>query len=458
MGNATPQPATKGTAVLAREALIEMAKENVPPTPANYKKYYERISGAVSQDDPGLQSLVKLQDQLKGDPSPHLDEWKEAIDVALAQRDWRVIEGLILKYIHAESQSCAKSAQTAAAGAEAGIDRCKTCVEVRSFNGVLYVMESFARNLEGLFPENPVLQGQIDIVKDLLERPRDMEKMYCAKRALAKMATPEQIQAQLGEAKDFAKNLANAFLAQMASTGNDAGEFLKEVEAGKKAIEEARDQASLLAASRALLSGTTAVHGKMKENHARLENAKIQAQSAEERIRALEEELQAAGEKAKQDYLTGLLNRRGMDEELARMFGEGWEKVTLVLLDIDNFKKINDQLGHEAGDEALKYLSDAIRESIGGKGVPARMGGEEFVIIFTGYDAEQVKEETEKLQRALTRKIFMANDEKRVVTFSAGVAQRAGDESPSETLARADEAMYTAKQKGKNRVEISEIY
>jgi diguanylate cyclase len=458
MGTPAPQSAPKGTAVLAREALIEMAKENVPPTPANYKKYYERISGAVSQDDPGLQSLVKLQDQLKGDSSPHLDEWKEAIDVALAQRDWRVIEGLILKYIHAESQSCANTAQGANSGTEASVDRCKTCVEVRSFNGVLYVMESFARNLEGLFPENPVLQGQIDIVKDLLERPRDMEKMYCAKRALAKMATPEQIQAQLGEAKDFAKNLANAFLAQMASTGNDAGEFLKEVEAGKKAIEEARDQASLLAASRALLSGTTAAHGKMKENHTRLENAKIQAQSAEERIRALEEELQAAGEKAKQDYLTGLLNRRGMDEELARMFGEGWEKVTLVLLDIDNFKKINDQLGHEAGDEALKYLSDAIRESIGGKGVPARMGGEEFVIIFTGYDAEQVKEETEKLQRALTRKIFMANDEKRVVTFSAGVAQRAGDESPSETLARADEAMYTAKQKGKNRVEISDIY
>ena len=458
MERTTSQSAPKGIAVLAREALIAMAKENVPPTPANYKRYYESISGAKALDDPASSVLQHLQESLKTQESPLLAEWEMAIDVALAQRDWRVIEGLILKYIHSEAQTCVNTLKTEGDLTGITVDRCKTCVEVRSLNGILYVMESFARNLEGLFPENPMLMGQIEIVKDLLERPKDMEKMYSAKRALAKMATPEQIQTQLGEAKDFAKNLADAFLAQIGQTGDDAGDFLKEVEAGKKAMEEAKDQASLLAASRALLSGTTAVHGKMKENQSRLENSKIQAQSAEERIRALEEELQAASEKAKQDYLTGLLNRRGMDEQIAKMFGEGWEKVTLALLDIDNFKKINDQLGHEAGDEALQHLSSAIRESVEGKGVPARMGGEEFVVVFAGYDAEQVKEEMEKLQRFLTRKIFMSNQEKRIVTFSAGVAQRAGAEEPSETLARADEAMYSAKQKGKNRVEISEIY
>lgn len=452
MGNPDSQSAPKGVAVLAREALIEMAKDSVPPTPANYKKYYERISGSNALDDPGSMALLKLQDSLKGQQSPRLEEWEQAIDAALAQRDWRVIEGLILKYIHTETQACTNTEQNPA------VDKCKTCIEVRSLNGILYVMESFARNLEGLFPENPVLMGQIEIVKDLLERPRDKEKMFSAKRALAKMATPEQIQAQLGEAKHFAKTLADAFLAQIGETGNEAGDFLKVVEIGKKAMEEAQDQASLLAASRELLSGTTMVHGRMKENQTRLENSKLQAQSAEERIRALEEELKVAGEKAQQDYLTGLLNRRGMDEQIAKMFGEGWEKVTLALLDIDNFKKINDQLGHEAGDEALKHLSDAIRESVGNKGVPSRMGGEEFVVVFAGYDAGQVKEEMEKLQRLLTRKVFMSNQDKRVVTFSAGVAQRAGEEEPSETLSRADEAMYVAKQKGKNRVEIAEFF
>jgi diguanylate cyclase len=450
------QPSTaKGIAVLAREALIEMAKDSVPPSPENYKKYYERISGASALDDPGSLALLKLQDSLKGQSSPHLDEWQEAIDVALAQRDWRVIEGLILKYIQSETHACATAGQSAGSSPSAILGNCKTCVEVRALNGVLYVMESFARNLEGIFPENPVLMGQVEIVKDLLERPKDREKLFSAKRALAKMATPEQIQTQLSEAKNFAKNLADTFLVQIGQTGNDAGDFLKEVEIRKKAMEEAKDQASLIAASRALLSGTTAVHGKMKENQTRLENAKIQAQSAAERILALEDELKVAGEKAKQDYLTGLLNRRGMDEQITRMFGEGWEKVTLALLDIDNFKKINDQFGHEVGDEALRHLSDTIREGVENKGVPARMGGEEFVVVYAGYDAEQVKEEMEKLQRLLTRKIFMTNNEKRVVTFSAGVAQRVPDEEPAETLARADEAMYAAKQRGKNRVEIA---
>ena len=67
-------------------------------------------------------------------------------------------------------------------------------------------------------------------------------------------------------------------------------------------------------------------------------------------------------------------------------------------------------------------------------------------------------EEMEKLQRLLTRQIFMANGENRVVTFSAGVAQRVEEEAPSETLSRADDAMYSAKQKGKNRVEIAGFY
>ena len=449
-----PKATPKGVATLAREALIAMAKENVTPTPANYKRYYESISGAKAPDDSGSLALQRLHDSLKSQSSPLVVEWEMAINVALARRDWRMIEGLILKSVRNVRADTVKSVIPIQGVAP---DKCKTCAEVRSFNGILYVIESFARNLEELFPENPMLMGQVEIVKDLLERPKDMKKMYSAKRALAKMATPEQIQMQLSEAKTSAKNLADTFLAQIGQTGNDAGDFLKEVAAGKEAMENAKDQASLLTASLALLAGAAAVHGRMKENQMRLETSKTQAQSAAERIRALEEEVKAVSEQAKQDYLTGLLNRRGMDEKIAKMFGEGWKKVTLALLDIDNFRKINDQYGHEAGDMALRHLSEAIRESVKDKGVPARMGGEEFAVVFAGYDAQQVKEEMEKLQRLLTRKIFMSNAEKRVVTFSAGVAQRAEEEAPSETLVRADEAMYAAKRKGKNRVEIAEL-
>ena len=447
---ATTKPAPKGVALLAREALIAMAKENVPPTPDNYKRYYDGISGAKTLDNASTAVLQRLRERLKTQDSPLLAEWETAIDVALAQRDWRVIEGLILKHIHAAHNEIKSQSPI--------VNKCKTCVEERSLNGILYVMEGFARNLEKLFPENPALTGQIEIVKDLLEHPRDMHKMHSAKMALTKMAASEQIQMQLGEAKTTAQCLADEFLAQIGHTGNDADSFLKEIEAGTIAMENAKDRAALLSASRALLSGTASAHDRMKENQTRLENSRMRTQSAEERISVLEEQVKIANEQAKQDYLTGLLNRRGMDEQIARMFGEGWERVTLALLDVDDFKKFNDQLGHEAGDEALQYLSEAIREGVGNKGISARMGGEEFVIVFSSYDAVQVKTEMEKLQRLLTRRIFMSETQHRAITFSAGVAQRGEEETPSQTLARADEAMYAAKQKGKNRVEIAAHY
>ncbi|MFA7239763.1 MAG: diguanylate cyclase [Sulfuricellaceae bacterium] len=450
---AVQKAAPKGVAVLAREALVAMAKENVTPTPANYKRYYESISGGKAPDDTGTTVLQRLLDSLKAQGSPLVGEWETAIGVALARRDGRMIEKLILKSIHPVRAEIVKAAEP-----DTFPDKCKTCAEVRSLNGILYVIESFARNLEGLFPENPMLMGQVEIVKDLLECPKDMKKMYSAKRALAKMATPEQTQLQLSEAKSSAKNLADAFLAQIGQTGNDAGDFLKEVEAGKQAMENAKDKASLLTASLELLAGAAAVHGKMKENQTRLENSKTQAQSAADRIQALEEEVALVSQQAQQDYLTGLLNRRGMDEQIAKLFGNSIQKVTLALLDIDNFNKLKDKFGREAGDAALRHLSDAIRESVKDKGIPARLGGEEFAVVFAGCDAQQVKEEMEKLQRLLTRKIFMSNAEKRVVTFSAGVAQRAKNEAPTETLARADEAMFAAKKKGKNRVEISELH
>ena len=412
------------------------------------------LTVAPPPEDGGSAVLQKLLGRLKQQGSPVVSEWESAIVTALAQKDESAIEEMILKSLRAATAETVKDETPP----PPPVDKCKTCAEVRAFNGVLYVMESFTKNLAGLFAENPVLMGQIEVVRDVLEHPRETEKLYGAKRALAKMAAADKIQAQLGEAKNSAKNLAEIFLSQIGQTGDDAGEFLREVEAGKKALEEAKDHASMLAASKALLSGTSAVHDKMKENRAKLESAKQETQSAEEKIHALEEKVKTAGEKAQQDYESGLLNQRDMDEQITKMFAEGWERITLALLDIDNFKRINEQLGEEAGEKAVQQLSDAIRESVGTKGISARMPGEEFVIAFAGYDGPQVREEMEKMQRLLTRQIFMANEENRVVTFSAGVAQRAGEEDPSETLSRADDAMYAAKQKGKNRVEVALLY
>jgi len=123
------------------------------------------------------------------------------------------------------------------------------------------------------------------------------------------------------------------------------------------------------------------------------------------------------------------------------------------LLDIDNFKKLNDSLGHDAGDEALVHLANVTRRHIRPTDTLARYGGEEFVILMPETTLEEGLEAMVRLQRELTREIFMAGDRHVLITFSAGVTQVvAGDVDGSEAVKRADKAMYLAKRAGKNRV------
>jgi len=116
------------------------------------------------------------------------------------------------------------------------------------------------------------------------------------------------------------------------------------------------------------------------------------------------------------------------------------------------FKKLNDSLGHQAGDRALTHLTQVIKDTLRPTDAVGRYGGEEFVIILPDTDLQAGIEALQRLQRDLTKKFFLHNNERILVTFSAGVALRGADEDQEDLLGRADKAMYQAKQTGKNRV------
>jgi diguanylate cyclase (GGDEF)-like protein len=147
------------------------------------------------------------------------------------------------------------------------------------------------------------------------------------------------------------------------------------------------------------------------------------------------------------DPLTGLLNRRGLDErfgaELARAAREE-RPLSVVAIDIDHFKRINDTHGHDAGDRALARLASTLSEQTRGADLTARVGGEEFLIVLPGTGAERAHEFAERLRVVV--------DEHLPFTISAGVA--AADE-PTTAFAlteAADVALYAAKRGGRNRV------
>lgn len=153
--------------------------------------------------------------------------------------------------------------------------------------------------------------------------------------------------------------------------------------------------------------------------------------------------------------MTGALNRKGLDEAIDREISSVRRKDTplcMALLDIDNFKKLNDALGHATGDLALAHLATVARECMRPQDSLARYGGEEFVILLPDTPLDRGVEAMTRLQRELTKRFFLAGTEKILITFSAGVAQLAANETGSAAIKRADQAMYLAKRAGKNRV------
>ena len=158
------------------------------------------------------------------------------------------------------------------------------------------------------------------------------------------------------------------------------------------------------------------------------------------------------------DVLTGLYNRRYFDELLELEWGlAGRSKtpLTLMIADIDHFKKINDTYGHQAGDEYLKLISRSLRSVFQRKtDLVARYGGEEFVVLLPGKDADQALTLAESFKKVISNTILTYKEETIQTTISLGLAScvPGSDESPDRLITRADNALYAAKDAGRNRV------
>lgn len=156
------------------------------------------------------------------------------------------------------------------------------------------------------------------------------------------------------------------------------------------------------------------------------------------------------------DWLTGLLNRRGFFLAAEREHHQQLDverRMSIVVIDIDHFKKINDDCGHAAGDEVLKALAKVLSQVSGSKNHVARTGGEEFCILLPETDLGEARQLAERV-RSQCEKTQVANDGSAIITFtiSAGVSQVAPAETIDQAINRADSAMYAAKREGRNRV------
>lgn len=172
-------------------------------------------------------------------------------------------------------------------------------------------------------------------------------------------------------------------------------------------------------------------------------------------VARLKEQADAFERQAREDALTGLGNRRSMDEALARAFDQAARSgrpLSFALIDIDQFKRINDGYSHAAGDRALTEVARVMREELGALGKLARWGGEEFAVLFEGLALEEARRRCERLRWAVERLDCSGFAPGWKVSISGGVAERTGLAHYERLVSRADALMYEAKRAGRNRI------
>ncbi len=175
--------------------------------------------------------------------------------------------------------------------------------------------------------------------------------------------------------------------------------------------------------------------------------------------KSLSSKLEQTEAKALVDALTNVLNRNAYNMKISQMVREFTrvnEPFSLLVIDIDLFKKFNDQYGHKAGDRVLRSVAASVQESLRASDLVFRYGGEEFVVLLGGAHLENAAKLAEKVREGVEKDYYIDKERKMKVTVSLGVAcVRTGDTELS-LFERADKALYVAKDKGRNRVELSE--
>ncbi len=201
---------------------------------------------------------------------------------------------------------------------------------------------------------------------------------------------------------------------------------------------------------------------RLAENTANINSITNQFQqqiaAAQAEIAALKDELKKTRQDARVDPLTGLFNRRVFDSELEQILGANQAKATtLIILDIDHFKKFNDDYGHLMGDKVLQYFGKLLKEECVEPSLPIRLGGEEFAILMIGKAVDEAAVLSENLRQKIQAiKIKQKKSGKVISAISAsfGISQMLQGDTPEQLIERADKALYQSKEEGRNRVSI----
>ncbi len=402
-------------------------KNNVPPPAALTVDFMAQMGRLIEFAQPAL-----------GEDDERLTEETAVLLKAMRQPDLDIVhvKGLLGQYGHrlsfaAEDQS-----------------------EIKKL--LLKLLHLIFENMRELSLDEQWLQGQMDALMTASTPPLSLRRLDDVERRLHDVIFKQKdAKAKAVAAQDEMRQMLATFIDRLSEMTRSTGSFHEKLVANARQIEQAKTIAEIAPVLKDVVSATRTMAEQSKVAGDELVTMRERASATEVELAKLHKELDRVSTQARHDPLTGALNRKGMDEAMERELSNVRRKETplsIALLDIDNFKKLNDTLGHATGDQALAHLATVARESMRPQDTLARYGGEEFVVLMPDTPLDRGVDAMTRLQRELTKRFFMNGTDKLLITFSAGVAQLADAESAGDAIKRADQAMYLAKRAGKNRV------
>jgi len=257
------------------------------------------------------------------------------------------------------------------------------------------------------------------------------------------------------EAGTTLRQMLTLVVEQLGTVGAGTERFAQRLEGYTQACGGPLDAAALRRLGGAMLEDARELSAQLAHSREELAQARHKVETFERRLHRLESELEQVARMVQNDPLTHVLNRRGLDEAVSVEMARATRyqvPLSFVMIDLDDFKAINDSLGHAAGDRALVHFITSAQVSLRSTEMIARTGGEEFVFVFPATHVDEAVAAVERLQRALTRSPFDYEGQARLISFSGGAALWAPGESLAQVLRRCDAALYRAKDSGKNRV------
>lgn len=498
----------------ARETLKQLTLRKLPPTPVNYKAIYNEIAGIPALEYFPAQELRSITASLQA-KTPGQQRQKGLMESAIDRMNWDGVRAAFVAYagflpLGTESAAALsapvneatpaltpeflgqmgrlieyaqpalgsdderfaeQSKQLIAALKQPDIDVAAVKLMLVNYShrlsfaaedqaeikkALLKLLHLVFENIGDLSIDEQWLQGQMDALKAASAPPLSLRRLDDVASLLKDVIGKQKDARQKTSLAHLEmRQMLAAFIDRLSQISQSTGSFQEKMEESARLIEKAKSFEEIAPVLKDVVGATRNIASDTLAARDELQAMREQANSTQAEIAKLHQELDRISTQSRHDPLTGALNRKGLEEALEREISTVRRRETPLsvgLLDIDNFKALNDSLGHVMGDGALTHLAQVARECMRPQDTLARYGGEEFVVLLPDTPLEKGIEAMTRLQRELTKRFFMAGTEKVLITFSAGVAQLNNEEPGMDAIRRADQAMYLAKRAGKNRV------